>query len=79
MNKSSSDKLDLDLSSEIKQKVIDWIEKLWDKINENWWEFNKRDNIKDCEIYGMMNNQKDDNPLHVITSDCNAVVENLSN
>ena len=36
MNKSSSDKLDLDLSSEIKQKVIDWIKKLWDKINENW-------------------------------------------
>lgn len=27
----------------------------------------------------MMNNQKDDNPLHVITSDCNAAVENLSN
>lgn len=30
-------------------------------------------------MYGMMKNQKDDNPLYVITSDCNAAVENLSN
>ena len=30
-------------------------------------------------MYGMMKNHKDDNPLHIITSDCNAAVENLSN
>ena len=29
-------------------------------------------------MYGMMKNHKDDNPLHIITSDCNAAVENLS-
>ena len=46
INRSCFDKLNSDPSSEFTQKVIAWIERRSDKINEKWKEFVKPSNCK---------------------------------
>ena len=78
INRSCFDKLNSDLSSEFIQKVINWIVKWSDKINEKWKEFVKPGNCKAGKMYEMVKTQKINNPVCVITSGCNTAVDNLS-
>ena len=78
LNRSSFDKLNSGPSSELKQKVIDQMEKFSDKINENCKEFIKPGNYKAGKMYVMVKTHKVDNPVRVITSGCNTAAENLS-
>ena len=78
INRSSFDKRDADPSSKFKEKVNNWLEKLSDNITNEWKEFVRPDNCNAGEMYGMVKTHKGDNPVRVITSGCNTVVEKLS-
>ena len=53
INRSYFDKFYSDLSSEFNHKVLDWIDKWSDKINENWKEFITPGNCKAGTMYGI--------------------------
>ena len=78
INRSSFDKRDADPSPKFKEKVNNWLEKLSDNITNEWKEFVRPDNCNAGEMYGMVKTHKADNPVRVITSGCNTVVEKLS-
>ena len=78
INRSSFDKLDTDPSPKFKEKVNNWLEK-WSHIITNIWkEFIRPDNCNAGKMYGMVKTHKADNPVRVITSGCNTVVEKVS-
>ena len=58
INRSCFDILNSDPSSEFKQKVIDWIKKWSNKINEKLKEFVKSGNCKAGKMYGMVKTHK---------------------
>ena len=78
INRSSFDKLDADPSPKFKEKVNNWLEKWSDIITNEWKEFIRPDNCNAGKMYGMVKTHKADNPVRVITSGCNTVVEKLS-
>ena len=78
INRSSFDKLDADPSRKFKEKVNNWLEKWSDNIANEWKEFVRPDNCNASKVYGMVKTHKVDNPVRVITSVCNTVVEKLS-
>ena len=78
INRSSFDKLNTDPSPKFKEKVNNWLEK-WSHIIKNVWkEFIRPDNCNAGKMYDMMKTHKADNPVRVITSGCNTVVEKVS-
>ena len=78
INRSSFDKLDTDPSPKFKDKLNNWLEKWSYIITNEWKEFIRPDNCNAGKIYGMVKTHKVDNPVRVITSGCNTVVEKLS-
>ena len=78
INRSSFDKLDADPSPKFKEKVNNWLEKWSDIITNEWKELIRPDNCNAGKMYGMVKTHKADNPVRVITSGCNTVVEKLS-
>ena len=78
INRSSFDKLDADPSPKFKEKANNWLEKWSDIIITEWKEFIRPDNCNAGKMYGMVKTHKADNPVRVITSGCNTVVEKLS-
>ena len=78
INRSSFDKLDADPSLKFKEKVNNWLEKWSDNITDEWKEFVRPANFNAGKMYGMVKTHKADNPVRVITSGCNTVVEKLS-
>ena len=78
INRSSFDKLDADPSPKFKEKVNNWLEKWSHNITNEWKEFVRPDNCNAGKMYGMVKTYKADNPMRVITSGCNTVVEKLS-
>ena len=78
INRSSFDKLDADPSRKVKEKVNNWLEKWSDNKANEWKEFVRPDNCNASKMYGMVKTHKVDNPVRVITSVCNTVVEKLS-
>ena len=78
INRSSFDKLDADPSPKFKEKVNNWLEKWSDNITSEWKEFVRPDNCNAGKMYSMVKTHKADNPMRVITSGCNTVVEKLS-
>ena len=78
INRSSFDILDADPSRKFKEKVNNWLERWSDIITNEWKEFIRPDNCNAGKTYGMVKAHKADNPVHVITSSCNIVVEKLS-
>ena len=78
ISRSSFDKRDAGPSSKFKEKVKNWLEKWSDNITDEWKEFVRPDNCNASKIYGMVKTHKADNPVHVITSGWNTVVEKLS-
>ena len=78
INRSSFDKLDTDPSSKFKDKLNNWLEKWSYIITNEWKEFIRSDNCNAGKMYGLVKTHKVDNPVRVITSGCNTVVEKLS-
>ena len=78
INRSFFDKLGTDPSPKFKDKVNNWLEKWLYIITNEWKEFIRSDNCNAGKMYGMVKTHKFDNPVRVITSGCNAVVEKLS-
>ena len=78
INRSSFDKLDTDPSSKFKDKLNNWLEKWSYIITNEWKEFIRSDKCNAGKMYGMVKTHKVDNPVRVITSGCNTVVEKLS-
>ena len=78
INRSSFDKLDTDPSPKFKEKVNNWLEKWSHIITNEWKEFTKPDNCNAGKMYSMVKTHKTDNPVRVITSGCNTVVEKVS-
>ena len=77
-NRGSFDKLDAYPNPKFKEKVNNWLEKWSDNITNEWKEFIRPDNFNAGKMYGMVKTHKADNPVRVITSGCNTVVEKLS-
>ena len=78
INRGSFVKLDADPNPKFKEKVNNWLEKWSDNITNEWKEFIRPDNFNAGKMYGMVKTHKADNPVRVITSDCNTVVVKLS-
>ena len=78
INRSFFDKLDADPRPKFKEKVNNWLEKWSDNITNEWKEFVRPDNCNASKMYGIVKTHKADNPMRVITSVCNTVVEKLS-
>ena len=78
INRSSFDKLDTDPSPKFKDKLNNWLEKWSYIITNEWKEFIRSDNCNAGKMYGLVKTHKVDNPVRVITSGCNTVVEKLS-
>ena len=78
INRSSFDKIDTDPSPKFKEKVNNWLEKWSHIITNEWKEFIRPDNCNAGKMYDMMKTHKADNPVRVITSGCNTVVEKVS-
>ena len=78
INRSSFDKPDADPSPKFKEKVHSWLEKWSDIIINEWKEFIRPDNCNAGKMYGLVKTHKADNPVRVITSGCNTVVEKVS-
>ena len=78
INRSSFDKLDTDPSPKFKKKVNNWSEKWSYIITNGWKEFISSDNCNAGKMCGMVKTHKFGNPVRVITSGCNRVVEILS-
>ena len=52
---------------------------MWsDIITNEWKEFIRPDNCNAGKMYGMVKTHEADNPVRVITSGCNTVVEKFS-
>ena len=78
INRSSFDKPDADPSPKFKEKVHSWLEKWSDIIINEWKEFIRPDNCNAGKMYGVVKTHKADNPVRVVTSGCNTVIEKLS-
>ena len=78
INRSSFDKLDADPSPKFKEKVNNWLEKWLDNITHEWKKFIRPDNYNADKMYGLVKTHKADNPVRIITSVCNTVIEKLS-
>ena len=78
INRSSFVKLDAEPSPKFKEKVNIWLEKWSDITTNEWKEFIRPANCNAGKMYGMLKTHKADNPVCVITSGCNTVVEKLS-
>ena len=78
IKRSSSDKVDADSSPKFKKKVNSWLEEWSGIIIDEWKEFITPANCSTGQMYGMVKTHKADNPVCVITSGCNTVVEKLS-
>ena len=78
INRSPFDKRDTDPSPKFKDKLNNWLEKWSYIITNEWKEFIRSDNCNAGKMYGMVKTHKVDNPVRVITSGCNTVVEKLS-
>ena len=55
-----------------------WLDKWSEKITEEWKKLITPNNSSAGKIYDMVKTHKKDNPVRVITSDCNTAVEKLS-
>ena len=53
-----------------------WLNKCPEKITEEWKKFITPNNSSAGKMYGMLKTHKNNNPIHMITSGCNAAVEN---
>ena len=78
INRSSFDKPDAESSPKFKKKVNNWLEKWSDIITNESKEFIRPVNCNAGKMYGMVKTHEADNPVRVITSGCNTVVEKFS-
>ena len=76
---SSFTELNISNSKNIEEKINSWISKRMLKglLDNNWKKINPVHSTP-VKMYGLVKTYKINNPVRVITSGCNAAVENLS-
>ena len=69
-----------DPSKLFQQKINNWIEKWYAKkvIDHSWKDFILCDSPSAGKMYSLVKTHKANNPVRIITSGCNIVVENFS-
>ena len=77
---SSFTETDIDYSKNFEEKVNSWISNWTSQgmIHNNWKRFITPTNSTPGKMYGLVKTHKVNNPVRVITSGCNAVIESLS-